>query len=314
MFLIAGTIKLIKIAKKSNINIIHGHYLFPPGLIAVIGGIITKIPVYVTCHGSDLLNLYENKKYLRGILNFILKKATKILVVSETLKEYLLEKNIPGIDSKIKIHYNAVDTEKFQENEDYIFKKELIERYGIKENDKILLYVGRLSKEKNLEKLLEAWNIYNENLLKNDLKLNSYLVIVGYGPLERTIHEKVKEDMIDNVIFTGERNDVENIIPSCDGLILPSIYESFGLILIESLSCGKPVIGSNIPAIKSIISSDVGLTFNPEDAEDIASKIAEILNNNELKESAKIHGRLKAMEFSKMKNPYEIKSAKNAKS
>ncbi|KZX14600.1 glycosyltransferase family 4 protein [Methanobrevibacter filiformis] len=296
-FIIFGTIKLVQIVKKHDIDIIHGHYLFPPGLIAILGGFFTKKKVYITAHGSDIFNLYKNKGFMRPILKFILKKAYKVLVVSEALKEEIIKINIKGIEEKVRINLNAVDINKFKPDNSYLFKKELIKDYDIIENQAIILYVGRLDKEKNVESLIEA---------KKHLKTPSTLVIVGYGPLENNLKEKIKKEKISNVIFTGKRKDIENIIPSSDILVLPSFYESFGIVLIEALSCGKPVIGSDIKSIRSIITEDVGLLIDPNNTKDITNKIDLILTNKDLKKKMEKNARQRALLFSKIQIPYDM--------
>ena len=99
--------------------------------------------------------------------------------------------------------------------------------------------------------------------------------------------------------------DVEDIIPSCDLLVLPSFTESFGLVLIEALACGKPVIGSNVGGIKEIITEDVGLLIDPNDSTDLANAIDRILTDNDLMEKFKSNARNRAKDFAETKLPYD---------
>ena len=135
------------------------------------------------------------------------------------------------------------------------------------EDKPIVLFVGNLIKRKNVDSLLEAKKISHSDY---------YLVIVGDGPQFKKLKKKVDEENIRDVIFTGSRNDVEDIIPSCDVLVLPSYSESFGLVLIEALACGKPVIGSKVGGITEIINEDVGLLVNPNKVSSIARAIDQI--------------------------------------
>jgi glycosyltransferase involved in cell wall biosynthesis len=132
-----------------------------------------------------------------------------------------------------------------------------------------------------------------------------YLVIVGDGPLFKKLNNKVEEENIRDVIFTGARDDVENIIPSCDVLVLPSFSESFGLVLIEALACGKPVIGSNVGGITEIINKNVGLLVNPNKISSIASAIDEIINDEELRMVLSLNARNRALDFSEVTIPYD---------
>lgn len=297
LFLINGKKALKKLLKEEDIDIIHGHYLFPPGYV----GVSLKnenIKRYLTCHGSDILDLYKNHFYIRPIIKTVLKKADKIIAVSNAVKEEIVKINIENIDKKTEVYYNSVDTVKFHPNEDYTFKKELKRTYAKEFNEDypLLLYVGSIIKKKNITTLLEA---------KKLLPYKTNLIIVGSGNQLNKLKEKVSNEKIEDVYFTGSRRDVENIIPSCDMLILPSLIESFGLVLIEALACGKPVIGSNINGIKEVINEDVGLLFNPNNENELANCINKIIKDKELKNKFIKNSRNRALEFRKVNIPYD---------
>ncbi|MDR3063608.1 MAG: glycosyltransferase family 4 protein [Methanobrevibacter sp.] len=315
-FIIFGTIKLIKIVKKYDIDIIHGHYLFPPGLIAVLGGIFTKKKVYVTSHGSDILILYKNNKIIRPLIKFILNRANIVLVVSKALKEEIIKINLKDIDSKTKIHLNSVDIDKFKEfdhdSENTIEPKNISEKRDINNignnvsnikkemniinNFPTIIFVGNLVNAKNLFTLLNA-----KKLMKNE----SNLLIVGDGLLSNELKKTVAKNKIKNVIFTGIRKDVEKIIPYSDMLILPSFSESFGLVLLEGLACGKPVIGSNIGGIREIITDDVGILIDPNNPQEMANAMDLIIEDQTLRDEFKKNARKRALEFSDFKIPYD---------
>ena len=159
-----------------------------------------------------------------------------------------------------------------------------------------MLFVGNIIRRKNVESLLEAKKIANSDY---------YLVIVGDGPLFKKLNKKVEDENIRDVIFTGSRNDVENIIPSCDVLVLPSFSESFGLVLIEALACGKPVIGSNVGGITEIINENVGLLVNPNKVSSIASAIDKVINDEEYRIALSLNARSRAKVFSEVDIPYD---------
>ncbi|MCL2116166.1 MAG: glycosyltransferase family 4 protein [Methanobrevibacter sp.] len=290
-FAIFGTIQLIRIIRKYNIDIIHGHYIYPSGLVAVLAGIFTKKKVYVTSHGSDMFCLYPKHKFIQPLIKFVLKRADIVLVVSEALKKEVLKLNIPNMKNKIRINWNTVDIEKFQPNEEYKFKKEL----KIAKNHPIILFVGNIIKRKNVATIIDAKKLVQEDCT---------LVIVGDGPLLSNLKSKVENEKIANVIFTGARGDIEHIIPSSDVLILPSFSESFGLVLIEALACGKPVIGANVGGIKEIITEDIGFLVEPRDIKGLANAIDLILSNKEIKEKFQFNARKRAIDYSKIDIPY----------
>ncbi|MBE6500305.1 MAG: glycosyltransferase family 4 protein [Methanobrevibacter thaueri] len=282
---------LEKLIEKENIDIIHGHYLYPAGAAAVEIGKKYNIKTYVTAHGSDMFELYKSQPLMRSTIRNVLKDADRVLAVSNALKHEIIATGVVGIANKTKLSFNSVDLNKFSPRNNDSFKKEYNLFYK-----PIVLFVGNLIKRKNVESLIEAKKISASDY---------YLVIVGDGPLFKKLNKKVEEENIPDVIFTGSRNDVEKIIPNCDVLILPSFTESFGLVLIEALACGKPVIGSNVGGITEIISDDVGLLINPNSISSIANAIDTILHDENLRLICSRNARKRAFDFSIVDIPYD---------
>ena len=242
-----------------------------------------------------MFNLYK-RKYMKQFINKVLKNADYVIAVSNALKKELLKTKIKGLKEKIIINWNSVDLNKFKPNTEFKFKKELIKKYNIKEDTKIVLFVGNLVKAKNVKNLIKS---------KKHINGDNVFVIVGDGPQRGELEEFVNENNIENIIFTGSRSDVEDIIPSCDLLVLPSYTESFGLVLVEALACGKPVIGSNIEAIKEIITPDVGLLVDPDCPIKIGEGISRILNDDEMRNRFQKNARNRAKKYGTVIIPYK---------
>ena len=283
--------ELEDLIKKEDIDIIHGHYLFPAGAAAVEVGNKHNIKTYVTAHGSDMFELYKSKPFMRPTIKKVLKNADGIFAVSKALRQEIIATGVSGIAEKTKLSWNSVDITKFSLKDDDSFKKE----FGLFDKP-IVLFVGNLIKRKNVGALLEA---------KKIAKSDYYLVIVGDGPLSKKLRKKVEDENISDVIFTGSRTDVENIIPNCDFLVLPSFSESFGLVLIEALACGKPVIGSDVGGISEIINEDVGLLVNPNDISLISNSIDRLVDDEELRAKLSANARNRAKDFSQVTIPYD---------
>ena len=291
MFKMNAKKALEELLEKEDIDIIHGHYLFPAGAAAVEVGKEHNVRTYVTAHGSDMFELYKTQPFMRSTIRKVLRDAYRVFAVSNALRHEIIATGVPGIADKTKLSWNSVDIDKFSSKENDSFKKE-----NKLEDKPIVLFVGNLIKRKNVNSLLEAKKIANSDY---------YLVIVGDGPQYKKLKKKVEEENIRDVIFTGARNDVENIIPSCDVLILPSFSESFGLVLIEALACGKPVIGSKVGGITEIITEDVGLLVNPNKISSIARAVDNIINDDELRLVLSLNARNRAMDFAEVTIPYD---------
>lgn len=282
---------LEELLEKEDIDIIHGHYLFPAGAAAVEVGNDRGIKTYVTAHGSDMFEMYKKQPFMRSTIRKVLKNADVVFAVSNALRHEIIATGVEGIGEKTKLSWNSVDIDKFSNKGNDSFKQEhnLLDK-------PIVLFVGNLIKRKNVDSLLEAKKIANSDY---------YLVVVGDGPLFKKLKKKVEDENIRDVIFTGSRDDVENIIPSCDLLVLPSFSESFGLVLIEALACGKPVIGSNVGGITEIITDDVGFLVDPNKIPSIARAIDNLVNDEDLRHVLSLNARSRAIDFSKVMIPYE---------
>ena len=142
------------------------------------------------------------------------------------------------------------------------------------ENKKILLFVGRLVKAKNLKFLLEVYSVY---ISKNK---ESVLILVGDGEIKKELLTIVDQlEMKENVIFAGryENEALYAWYRLADFFILPSISETFGAVVNESLIAGVPVICSNLAGASCLINIKNGKTFNPNDKEELLSIFNELL-------------------------------------
>ena len=284
-FAFNGTLKLMSIIRDNNIDLIHAHFLSPPGLIALLASKITKVPYCVTLHGSDIFILYKNK-LLQPLFKSILQNALAIFVVSEAVKKEVLK--IENINwSKIQITRNSVDLSRFNPNNKGILKKEM----GL--TKPIILFVGNLVPQKGVEYLINA-----KKLMKNDCEL----VIVGDGPLYNSLKDLSND--IKNIHFLGSRNDIEYLIPDSEFLVLPSISESFGIVLLESMACGKAVIASNIGGIPEVVTEDVGILVNPKDSQELAEKMDYLLENPNVSDALGKNALEKVKEYAEIKIPY----------
>lgn len=257
--------------KKEKIDILHvPHYNVP---------IFYRGKMIVTIHDLTHLILPEflpNKFayiYAKFMLWIAIKKATKIITVSQNTKNDIL-KMFKVNEEKIEVIYNGVGEEFVKKNKDDI--QYLYKRFNIPRQKKIIMYVGNLKPHKNLERLLEAYSRIEE-------RENTCLLLVGKA-FERynILEDKEKKLKIEKqVIHTGivTQNELVDLYNLVDLFVFPSLYEGFGLPVIEALSCGTKVICSNNSSIPEVGGKYVSY-FNPYDINDLKNKINEQLKNN----------------------------------
>jgi L-malate glycosyltransferase len=286
-FSITATFKLIRMVRQYDINLIHAHFLIPPGLIGVIVGSILGKRIAVTVHGSDLLIQAKNP-LLRPIIKFIFKRSDYILVVNQALKDNV--RNLGISTDKIYLTPNAVDTNKFNPQ-----NLELPTDIKLKSDKPTILFVGNLVAQKGVKYLLEA---------KKQMNIDAELLIVGDGPLRGVMEDIVKNEGIKNVVFTGARRDVEKIMPSTQLLVLPSVSEGFPITILEALSSGLPVVATNVGGVSEVLDKKVGIIVEPSDPTSLAEAVDKIMKNDGLRDSLKLSAREKALKYSSIKIPY----------
>lgn len=205
-----------------------------------------------------------------------IKKADVVLAISENTKKDIIRIfNIPT--EKINVVYCGVSEDFFPINDENVQRETKNKYCGGKE---FILSVGTLNPRKNFIKLIEAFAVVRKNI---DIKL----VIAGKkGWLFEEIYSKVKELNIQNdVIIANAVNDKElnMLYNSCSVFVFPSLYEGFGIPIIEAFACGAPVCASNASSVPEV-AGDAALYFDPNNAEEMADCIVKILKNKTLRD------------------------------
>ena len=249
-------------------DIVHAHWLIPQGIIQSF----FKKPYIVTGHGGDVLSL--NKGLFRKLKVRCLKRAKKVTVVSEHLKNKVLELT-PQI--RPEVISMGIDFSKFG-------RQYCVPNYFKQGNKQVVLFVGRLAEKKGVTYLIDAMQ-----------QIDAMLVIVGDGPLKKELEQQGKHvDRIagwNKIKFLGAKahKDLQSIYASADIFVCPSVtaedgdQEGFGLVMLEAMASGLPVIASNSGGITQLIEHEVnGLLCEEKNAEELALQMKRMLSDKEL--------------------------------
>lgn len=240
-------------------DIVHAHWLIPQGIVQSF----FKKPYIVTGHGGDVTSL--NKGILRKLKIRCLKRAKHVTVVSEHLKyrvQELVKDIYPSVISM------GVDTSKFG-------KKYFVPNYFGQEDKKVVLFVGRLAEIKGVTYLIEAMKV-----------VDAMLVVVGDGPLRRELEEQAMELGKEKVQFLGGKTheELKTIYASADIFVAPSVtakdgaQEGFGLVMLEAMASGLPVVASNSGGITQLIKDgENGLLCEERNVKQFICKINKLL-------------------------------------
>lgn len=198
-------------------------------------------------------------------------KAKRILTVSKTTKKDVV-KFFPEVSAKVSVVYNGFDTPIRQKETDIVHKLKI-------EENKFLLFVGTLQPRKNIGIIIEALQLLH--LKGNDLKL----VVVGKkGWLYDEILKKADEsDVTDSIVFTDylPDADVQTLYKKALCFVHPSLYEGFGIPVLEAMAGECPVISSQESSLPEI-ASEAALYFDPKNAQQLADQIQKLMNSRTL--------------------------------
>lgn len=258
----------------------------------------SRVPYVVTIHDLSYLhypNLFKKDDLLqlRNWTKYSIKNSAHIIAVSDTTKKDII-KNYQVDPSKITVTYEGYNKNLFKpQSQDAIAKVK--KKYEI--GSDYIIFIGTLQPRKNLERLLEAFKILvhssqsraDSNKIsvnREPSTVNLSLVIVGKkGWLYDSIYAKVKQlKLKDKVIFTGyvPDGDLPPLIAGAKAYVLPSLWEGFGIPVIEAQACGVPVVVSNTSSLPEIV-GDSGILVDPQSANSIATGIKKVLQNPKIR-------------------------------
>jgi len=264
---------MTKVLRQIDPDLIHAHsHLFLTTYQAVRSASKQKKPSVVTVHGliakrQSILNLAQNV-YLYTLASNIFKKTTIVICLTRSDALEVMKLGCPR--EKIRILPNPVDTELF------------VPKPDIEENN-LIVWIGRFVPEKGVHVLINAAKkVVNQ---RNDVKF----LLVGDGPLKQKMIFLVKTLKLEKyVVFRGSvpREQVPKFLQKSTLVVVPSLREGMPFVLLEAMACGKPVVGSNIPGIKDVITHlKNGLLVPPGDSEALASAIMFLLENEDIRKN-----------------------------
>ncbi len=255
--------ELKKYYKSINPDIIHTH-LGHGDLIGIWSARNLKSKIFCTMHNiyfkKNFLDLLFFKAYRILFLNVV--KKGHIISISKSVEEHVLNRlKIPKKRSHLLL--NAIPLKKIEPAQ--------------KKNEINILFVGRLEKQKSISTLIKAFKKNIEHNLEKNLNLN----IIGDGSLKLELQKLVADLKIKNrVHFKGEQKNIDVYYAKSDIFVLPSIWEGFGIVILEAFRAKLAVIASNIEGPAELIKDNYnGLLFEPQNVLELTDKINYLINN-----------------------------------
>ena len=300
---------IARLLREYRADLIHTHFI-DADLIGLIAAKLTKIPNIISIHSYPFPR--KRSHCLRyGILSAL---SGRILCVSKAVQKHFLSV-CRANSEKVACVYNGIDLNKFSIAMVRQSPAALKESLGIEKNRIIIGNVSRLVSGKGHRCLLKAFAGVHK------INPQSVLLIVGGGYLHKEL-VKLSQDLKihENVVFTGPRSDIAELLNIMDIFIFPAVNEAFGLCTIEAMAMKKPIVAANHSAMHELIENNInGILVDPQDPNAISEAVIQLLKSPEIREKISIAARAKVDEFSlekmiaKTESIYEsvIKSKRN---
>lgn len=266
--------RIAQVIVEEELDLLHVHYAVPHAISAALAKDMANstIGVITTLHGTDVTILGHDPG-LKNTVRYGIDKSDITTAVSEALRQETLEMIEP--ESEILKIYNFIDEDKYRPVEPGCMKTAL----GIDPDDKVLIHISNFRSVKRIPDIIDSFKL----ILK---ETNAKLLLVGEGPEQFELMDKVQADGLgDDVIFTGKRDDLPELLAISDIMLLLSEKEAFGLVILEGFACGVPVIATNIGGIPEVVDDGKnGYLVALGDIEAVAVQALKIFSDEELNE------------------------------
>ncbi len=279
------TSKLVDVAIHEKLDILHVHYAIPHASAAYTAKKILeskglKLPFITTLHGTDITLLGKDQSF-KPVIEFAINHSDVVTTVSESLKRDTLK--YFNVKEDIKVVPNFIDCTSYCNSFDQSHRD-----YFANNDERILIHVSNFRKVKRVEDVIRIFDIVNK-------KTTSKLLLVGDGPERANLESLCRElGICDSVKFLGKTKDITTLMSISDVFLLPSENESFGLVALEAMACGVPVVSSNAGGLTEVNEhGKTGYLSDVGDVEGMARFTLDILKDQQtldlFKKSALLH-------------------------
>jgi N-acetyl-alpha-D-glucosaminyl L-malate synthase BshA len=238
--------KMADVARANELDILHVHYAIPHATCAYLAKQMmaasndTKLPkIITTLHGTDITLVGSDPSFY-DITRFSIDASDGVTAVSHYLADETAEVFKP--EKNIRVIHNFIDEKRFKPGMCDCSRHELAEP-----GEMIIVHISNFRPVKRTLDVIDIFHRISE-------QMPAKLILIGEGPDTVLARRNAnKRGLNGRVLFLGNQNRVEAILPCCDLMLIPSEEESFGLAALEALACGVPVIGSSGTGLTEVI-------------------------------------------------------------
>jgi N-acetyl-alpha-D-glucosaminyl L-malate synthase BshA len=282
--------KLVDMVKLYKIEVLHVHYAIPHAYAGYMAKQMLKdegidIPMVTTLHGTDI-TLVGNHPFYKPAVTFSINKSDFVTSVSQSLKDDTLK--LFNIKNEIQVIPNFIELDKIKKDDKSPCQRSVMAN----DEERIITHISNFRKVKRIPDIIAIFN-------KIQKEIPAKLMMVGEGPEKEKAEHLCRELGIqDKVIFFGNSNEIDTILCQTDLFLLPSKTESFGLVALEAMACGVPVISSNAGGLPEVNKDGFsGYLSEVGDVDGMANNAMKILKEDAVLTEFKKNALITAQQF-----------------
>lgn len=272
-------------------EVVHVHYVFPSGLIGLLFKTIWHSKMIVTAHGGDLNKMAKKNRLIKKMTLHILHRADHVIAVGQGLYNDI--QNDYGVKpEKLSLLSMGVNRQVFKR----MIDKDAIKRQlDLPDAAPVILFVGNIIRDKGVLDLIHAFASVKSRYP------NAFLFLIGASKNQLFLEEieaAIKDAQLNRITLLGPKTQQEVAVwmNASDVFVLPSYTEGFGLVALEAMSCGTPVVASSVGGLPHLLQNGCGLLVPPGDPRALSEGIMSILSNGDLRKSVIENGVKRAEE------------------
>ena len=268
---LALTVAMHNVAVRHNLDLIHAHYAVPHATSAYMAKQMTggELCVVTTLHGTDITLVGQDPSY-QSITAFSIQQSDGLTAVSEYLRRETVE-HFEVRAERIQVIPNFVDLNDYKRDAHPCHRARLSES-----GEKIVMHISNFRAVKRVDDAVRIFARINQGM-------PSRLVLIGDGPERGRVQQVAEEENVaSRVLFLGKQESVAEILACADLFLLPSQTESFGLVALEAMSCGVPVVATRVGGLPEVVpEGEAGFLAEVGDIAAMAESALRILKDPE---------------------------------
>lgn len=290
--------KIDTVARGLNLDVIHSHQPYSLGNEALKLAKKLNIPLVFTYHikYEDYYHYIPfvpksiSQRYIKKITTKYSNKCNAVIAPSAAIKKLLLDHNIK---TPINIIPSGIDVKNFGKETDK--REEIRSKFKIGPEDVVLITACRITEEKNVKFLVEAFNKVKKSCR------NVKFIIVGDGAVKKDLEKMVQELGIkSDVIFTGlvDREEIVGLYQASDVFVFASLTETQGLVAVEAMASGLPVVAVRASGIEDMVESEEDGILTDNSIDEFTEAVVKVVNDKSLRERLSSQAEINSRKFS----------------